>query len=126
MADIVAAVKDKTLTPADLADKALAWCDRTYSSGTAWSFFAHAAEEYGFGYYEKSSSLDKLKSCLENGGWAVVNMGKGYWTKGGHYICVWKIENGTVFAHDPASSKRTGQKTEQFMKERKMFFLFGD
>ena len=88
MADIVAAVKDPSVTPPDLAEKALEWGDRTYSKGTAWSFFAHAAAEYGFGYYEKSARLDRLQSCLDAGGWAVANMGKGYWTKGGHYICV--------------------------------------
>lgn len=123
MADIVAAVKDETATPATLAEKALAWGDRTPSSGTAWRFFAHAAREYGFAY-EQSGSFDRLQSHLSRGGWAVAGMGKGYWTKGGHYICVWKIEGNYVYAHDPASSKRTKQKIEDFKKEKKMFFLF--
>ena len=124
MADIVAAAKDETATPPALAQKAVAWGDRTYRSGTAWRFFEHAAKEYGFGSFEKSAALNRLQSCLDGGGWAVASMGKGYWTKGGHYICVWKIKDGWVYAHDPASSKRTRQRTEQFMKERKMFFLF--
>ena len=124
MADIVAVTRDETVTPPVLCEKALLWGDRTYDSGTAWRFFDHAAKEYAFCAYERSSSWDRLKSCLDEGGLAVAGMGKGYWTKGGHYICVKRIEDGYVYCNDPASSKRTRQKTGDFMKERKMFFLF--
>ena len=124
MADVVATLKDASVTPPVLAEKALAWGDRTKKDGTAWRFFDHAAEEYGFMGYRRSAKADLLLSCLDKGGLAVASMGKGFWTKGGHYICVWKIEDGYVYACDPASAKRTRQRTEDFMKEHKMFFLF--
>ena len=124
MADVVATLIDSTVTPPVLADKAMAWGDRSYSSGTNWSFFKHIADEYRFGNYLKSSSVSDLKHCLDTGGYVVASMGKGYWTNGGHYICVWKYDDTYVYANDPASSKRTKQKISDFMKERKAFFCF--
>ena len=65
-----------------------------------------------------------LKECLATGGYAVASMAKGYWTNGGHYICVWKYDDTYIYANDPASSTRKKQKIDQFMKERKAFFCF--
>ena len=124
MADVVATLIDSTVTPPILADKAMAWGDRSYSSGTNWSFFRHIADEYRFGNYLKSSSVSDLKHCLDTGGYVVASMGKGYWTNGGHYICVWKYDDTYIYANDPASSKRTKQNISDFMKERKAFFCF--
>ena len=124
MADIVATLIDSKITPPDLADLSMKWGCRTYSSGTAWSFFPKIAEHFGFSKYVKSSTLAALKSCLDSGGYIVASMGKGYWTNGGHFICVWKYEGGYIYANDPASSKRTKQKEADFMKQRKAFFCF--
>ena len=124
MADVVAALIDASVTPPLLADRALAWGDRSRSSGTAWSFFKHVSQAYPFGRYLKTGSREALLNCLDSGGLAVASMGKGYWTKGGHYICVWKHDDAFIYANDPASSKRTRQKISDFMKERKAFFCF--
>lgn len=124
MADIVATVKDSRITPVEMAKFALAKGCRTDNSGTAWSFFPKVADEYGFSKYKKCTSLADLKACLDTGGYAVASMAKGYWTKGGHYICIWKYDNTYIYANDPASSTRKKQKLDQFMKERKAFFCF--
>ena len=125
MADIVATLIDPSVTPPVLADKAVAWGDRTYSSGTAWSFFPHIAKEYGFSKYVKTTSLATLQGCLDAGGYAVASMAHGYWTSGSdHYICIWKYDGDYIHANDPASSKRTKQKIKDFMKQRKCFFRF--
>ncbi len=124
MADIVATLKDGSVTPKTLAELSLEWGCRTYSSGTAWSFFPKIAAKYGFSKYAKATALATLKTCLDAGGYAVCSMGKGYWTSGGHYICVYKYDNEYIYANDPASSKRKKQKIEDFMKQRKAFFLF--
>ena len=125
MADILATLLDPTITPPILADKAMAWGDRTYSSGTAWSFFQHIAKEYQFKKYIKTTSLSILKGCLDGGGYAVASMGPPFWTSSaGHYICVWKYDVEYVYANDPASTKRTKQKITDFEKQRKCFFCF--
>ena len=123
MADVVATLVDPGVTPPLLADKALAWGDRSYGRGTNYSFFGHCAAEYGLAL-KQSSGLSALEDCLRAGGYAVASMGKGYWTKGGHYICVWKSDGEYVWANDPASSKRVKQKTSDFMRERKKLFCF--
>lgn len=124
MADIVATLIDSKVTPPVLCEKSLAWGDRSYNSGTNWSFFPHIAKEYGFSKYVKTTSLATLKSCLDTGGYAVASMAKGYWTSGGHYICVWKYDSTYIYANDPASSTRKKQVITDFMKQRKAFFCF--
>ena len=126
MADVVATLIDPDVTPPLLADKAMAWGDRSYSSGTNWSFFPHIAKEYSFSKYVKTTSLATLKACLDSGGYAVASMGPGRFTKGGHYICVWKYDGDNVYVNDPASSKASRQYAPitEFMKERKAFFCF--
>ena len=126
MADIVATLIDSKVTPPDLADKAVAWGDRSYSSGTNWSFFPHIAKEYGFSKYVRTTSLATLKGCLDTGGYAVASMGPGRFTSGGHYVCVWDYDGQNVYVNDPASSKasRKYAPINEFMKERKALFCF--
>ena len=124
MADIVATLIDSSVTPWTLAQKAMAWGDRTYNSGTAWSFFKHIAAEYGFSKMVQTTSLATLKSCLDSGGYAVASMGKGFWTSGGHYICIWKYDSTYIYANDPASSSRKKQKISDFTSQRKAYFCF--
>ena len=124
MADIVATVKDPAITPPDLCTLSLKWGCRTNNEGTAWSFFPKIAEYFKFSKYVKSTTLATLKSCLDTGGYAVASMAKGYWTTGGHYICIWKYDDDYIYANDPASSTRKRQKITDFMKQRKAFFCF--
>lgn len=124
MADIVATLKNASVTPWDLAQMAMAWGDRTYNSGTAWSFFGHIMTEFCFTKMVQSASIAALKACLDAGGYVVCSMGPGYWTKGCHFITAWKYDATYIYCNDPASSTRKKQATTQFMKERKQFFCF--
>lgn len=124
MADIVATLKDKNITPWTLAQKAMAWGDRTYNSGTAWTFFEHIAKEYKFTKFIQTASGSVLKNCLDAGGYAVCSMGPGYWTNGGHFICAWKYDGEYIYCNDPASSTRVRQTISNFMAQRKQFFCF--
>ena len=123
-ADVVATLKDSTVTPWTLAQVALEKGYRTASNGTAWSFFKHVAQLYGFSKFVQTSSLPTMEACLDAGGYVVCSMGPGYWTSGGHYICAWKYDANYIYANDPASSKRTKQNQTDFMKQRKQFFCF--
>ena len=72
----------------------------------------------------ETSSLETLKACLDGGGYAVCSMGPGYWTKSGHFICVWKYDDKYIYANDPASSSRKKQKISDFVKQRKRYFCW--
>lgn len=124
MADVIATLVDKNITPWDLAQLAMKWGDRTASSGTATSFFKHIQAHYGFKKMVGTTSLTTLKACLDAGGYVVCRMGKGYWTKGGHYICAWKYDEKNIYCNDPASSKRKYQNQSDFVKQRKDFWCF--
>lgn len=123
-ADVVATLKDSTVTPWTLAQIAMDKGYRTANKGTAWSFFKYIANLYGFSKFVQTSSLSTLKACIDAGGYVVCSMGPGYWTSGGHYICAWKYDDTYIYCNDPASSKRTKQKQSDFLKQRKQFFCF--
>ena len=123
-ANVVATLKDSTVTPWTLAQIAVDKGYRTRSSGTAWGFFKYIANLYGFSKFVQTSSLTTLKACLDAGGYVVCSMGPGYWTKGGHYITAWKYDGTYIYCNDPASSSRKKQKLTDFQKQRKQFFCF--
>lgn len=123
-ANVVATLKDSSVTPWTLAQIAMDKGYRTANSGTAWSFFRCIAGLYGFSKFVQTSSVATMKACLDAGGYVVASMGKGYWTKGGHYITPWKYEGGYIYCNDPASSKRKKQKESDFKSQRKQFFCF--
>lgn len=124
MADIVATLIDKNVTPPILAEFSVKNGHRSRSGGTAWSFFKAIAEKYGFSKFVQTSSLTTAKACLDGGGYVVASMGPGYWTSGGHFICLWKYADGYIYANDPASNTRKRQKQADFLSQRKQFFCF--
>lgn len=123
-ADVVATLKDASVTPWTLAQIAMKKGYRTASNGTAWSFFKYIANLYGFSKFIQTSSLSTMKACIDAGGYVVCSMGPGYWTSAGHYICAWKYDGTYIYANDPASSKRTKQNQTDFLKQRKQYFCF--
>lgn len=124
MADIMATWVDKNITPVEMCDYAIKHGFRTRNSGTAWAFFKSIAEEYGYSGFVQTKSMSTARTALKNGAFVVASMGPGYWTKGGHYICLWKTDETYMYANDPASSKRTKQKLGAFEEQRKQFFVF--
>ena len=134
MADIVAQWWDDEATPPLLAKMALDWGCRTKSSGTSGAFFKKCAAHYKARDYKTSSSIDAVRKCLDEGGYAVVCFGAGTkgkpgyqkWTKGGHYCVIWGYDDKYYFINDPASSssKRAKGTREEIMNTRKGFYLF--
>lgn len=124
-ADVVATLIDPNVTPWTLAQLSMEWGTRTTSNGTAWGFFKKVFERYaGFGKFVQTSSIATAKACCDAGGYVVCSMGAGYWTKGGHFICMWKYDGTYIYCNDPASSSRKKQKESDFVKQRKQFFCF--
>ncbi len=122
-ADVVWSLRNNSVTPVTLGTLAVNNGHRTKDNGTAWSFFPFIGGIYGMSC-QATTDMNTLKSGLANGGLAVCSMGAGYWTSGGHYICVWKYDGSTVYANDPASSSRKSQNGTQFKKEMKNMWIF--
>lgn len=124
MADIMATWKDSKITPVEMCSYAVKNGFRTRSSGTAWAFFKSIANKYGFSKFVQTKAMATAREALKNGALVVASMGPGYWTKGGHYICLWKTDDTYMYANDPASKTRKKQKLKAFEEQRKQFFIF--
>ncbi len=112
----------KKTTPDMLCELALKWKCRTANSGTTTSFFRKLAEHCGL-TCETTTDENKVAEALRSGAYVVARMGKGYWTKGGHYITLWKCDEKYFYANDPGSSTRKKATISSFRKERKDYHI---
>ena len=124
MADIQATWIDKKITPVEMCAYAVKKGYRTKASGTAWGFFKSIANAYGYTDYVQTKSMATAREAIRAGALVVASMGPGYWTKGGHYICLWRTDDTYMYANDPASKTRKKQKLKAFEQQRKQFFIF--
>lgn len=124
MADIQATWVDSKITPVEMCDYALKHGYRTKDSGTAWAFFKSIATSYGYNGFVQTKSMATARNAIKDGAFVVSSMGPGYWTTGGHFICLWKTDDTYMYANDPASSIRKKQKLGPFEEQRKQFFIF--
>lgn len=124
MSDIMASWISHGITPVEMCEYAVKHGFRTKSSGTAWGFFKSIADAYGFTGFLQTKSMATARSALKAGALVVASMGPGYWTSGGHYICLWMTDDTYMYACDPASKTRVKQKLAAFEEQRKQFFIF--
>ena len=122
-ADVVWSLRNNTVTPVTLGTMCVENGHRTADNGTAWAFFPFIASVYGMSC-QATTNMSTLKEGLANGGLAVCSMSKGYWTTGGHYICVWKYDGSTVYANDPGSNDRKSQNGTSFKNEMRNMWIF--
>lgn len=126
MADIVATWWNTSATPKTLAALAVKQGYRTENSGTAWGFFKYCANKYGASKFVQTSSYATAEAAIKNGAYVVCSMKPGNWTKGGHYICWWWVDDTYVYTNDPASAAAGRAKAKKkLMKEQcKQYFIF--
>ena len=115
MADIIATLVSPYITPITTASWSRMKGYKVKHSGTSYSYFVPQGKEYGLNikrintsniYHQPNNSLHiKALDELKKGNWLIACMGKGHWTKSGHYILVYGYENGIVYIADPASNK---------------------
>jgi peptidoglycan hydrolase-like protein with peptidoglycan-binding domain len=125
-ANIVATWWDSSVTPATLAALSVKHGYRTKNSGTSWGFFKFIAEKYGASKFVQTSSYATAEAAIKEGALVVCSVGPGVWTKGGHFITWWKVDNTYVYINDPASasSSRAKSKKSNLKEQKKQFFIF--
>lgn len=114
MAMVLATWADPSVTPKTECAWAKAHGYKYLNQGTAYSYFVPAAKRYGLdcrqitpGYiYGNANSPyhEQARKALDNGDFVIACMGKGTWTRGGHYVLVWGVDGNTVYINDPASA----------------------
>ena len=98
MAMLATYMTDTELTPPTLCPIYEGYCFR---SGTDGSLFTNAPAELGFYLKEKTFDWREAYAAMEEGYLVVVVQQKGYWTRGGHYLVLEKLnEEGLVQVRD--------------------------
>lgn len=129
LAMVFSFLRQETIYP----DTVAKWAGSTYyvnGVGTSWSIFSPAAQKWNVNCSNIGKSQDKLLEALSNGNPVIASMGKGTFTKGGHFIVLTGItENGKIKVNDPNDSASKNHKGKEFevsliMRESKNMWVF--
>lgn len=135
MAMVLATWADPAVTPKTECAWALAHGYKAPRSGTYYGYFPPAAKRYGLtcrrlntaNLYGNAESAyhAQVKAALDRGDLVIACMGKGTWTRSGHYVLVYDIQGSTVYINDPASTKasRTRGDYGTFRREVKYYWV---
>lgn len=138
MAMVLATWKDDKITPAVTALWSKVHGYKVCNQGTAYSFFKAIGKIYGITASQLNASNlrgmtaaesapyhAKALAAIQSGDLVVCCMGKGNWTKGGHFILWYGYEGGKVYINDPASAKaaRTCAELALLQGEVKYYFV---
>ncbi|GBF32217.1 hypothetical protein DCCM_0408 [Desulfocucumis palustris] len=122
---ILTAFTGKAVYPPEIAKIIVDNGYRTYNNGVDWGFFAFAAGKYCLDLVRNDSADEAIKA-LQKGALIVASMGSGYFTKSGHYIVLWGLDeiNKQILVNDPNSTVRTRAPYDLFRREGRMYFIF--
>ena len=135
MSMVLATWADKSVTPQTECAWALRNGYKCPHSGTYYGYFVPAAKRYGLtctqlngaSIYGNSTSTyhAQAKTAIERGDLVIACMGKGTWTRSGHYVLCWDLKGNTIYINDPASSKliRTQGDYSVFKKQVKYYWV---
>lgn len=134
MAMAITAFKGKIVLPSELARWSLKNGYKAYRQGTYYAFFKACGAVYGvraeqLNYRNLRKHNDekvhqRAIDCLSKGALLICCMGRGLWTRSGHFILVYCIKDGYVYIKDPASrawSRSLGEYL-RFKREIKYYF----
>lgn len=112
---LIQTLTGETFTPEDACKWSLEHGYKALNQGTYYSYFEPQFKAFGVqcGRINTSNIYGSANSCahdevvelLKEGYYVIACMGKGLWTRSGHFVVVW-WEDGKVHINDPASSKR--------------------
>ena len=134
LADVLATIVSPYIDPVTLVAWARYHNYKVKNSGTSYSFFEPCGKAYGVTVRRLNTSNiygipwngihDKALAELQKGNWLIACMGKGNWTRSGHYVVAYGYENGYVYINDPASTKASRAKNtwELFKSQVKYYW----
>lgn len=98
---------DKSVTPARVAAYSMKHKYIDEANDTVWLFMQEAAKHWGITGYEITSDESLVEEELASGHPIICSMGKGDFTKNGHFIVLVGYEDGKVKVNDPFSRKNS-------------------
>ncbi|WP_455088849.1 C39 family peptidase [Peptoanaerobacter stomatis] len=108
MAMVISTLTGKSISPPNMMDIATKSGYACNGSGSYHTIVPGLAKQFGLKCSGIGNDASKLKKALENGHLVVALMGKGDFTKNGHFIVLRGItSSGKVLVNDPSSNRRT-------------------
>ena len=114
---VIATLKDSKVTPIDTAKWSLSHGYKALNQGTFYAYFPPQFKLYEIQckqlnsatIYGKTDSAalavsQAIKKRLTDGNYVIACMGKGNWTKSGHYVLAWDLKGDIVKIKDPNST----------------------
>ena len=110
VAMVVSGLTGKTITPVEVSN----WAGPLYyvrGAGSSWSLFDGAAKKWGLNVTQISKrNPQAILNNLKKGNPIIVSMGRGDFTRSGHFIVLRGVDaNGKILVNDPNSAKRSQQ-----------------
>ena len=107
---VVSGLTGKTVTP----DVVSSWAGPKYyvrGAGSSWALFDGAAKKWGLKVTQISKrNPQAILNNLKKGNPIIVSMGRGDFTRSGHFIVLRGVDkNGKILVNDPYSLKRSQQ-----------------
>lgn len=138
MAMVIATLKDKSVTPIETAKWSLEHGYKAVNQGTYYSYFAPQGRLYGIdvrqlngvNLYKKSNVVtkkyhDEALAEIKKGNFVIACMGRGRWTRSGHFVLWYGIEGGNVLINDPYNRHPNCLRADlpTFQNEVKYYFV---
>lgn len=103
--------KNYSITPLTMANWSVAHGYRVEGEGSAWALMTNGGRTFGLKVTQVSrTNPNAILNALSHGYPVIAVMGRGHFTKGGHYIVLKGItKDGKIIVYDCASVKRTNQ-----------------
>lgn len=101
---------DKALTPEVIGQYSMENDYYMWGTGTKWALLEDVAVLYGITVSQPDTSLEEMKSALEEDKLIICSMGPGEFTTAGHFIVIYGYKDGEFCINDPncvARSRRT-------------------
>lgn len=101
---------DETLTPDVIAAYSMENGYYVEENGTSWVLMEDVPKLYGIKVTSISSSENKMRAVLDNGGIIICAMRKGDFTLSGHYIVIYGYDNEGFIVNDPNCVARSNER----------------
>ena len=110
MAMVLTYLTGETHDPVEMANWSLNNGHRIKNKGTGWTFFPAVSSAYGVECEQQTVTKNNIVDSLNDGKMIILNVGKGHFTNGGHYIVLKGLtSDGKVEIADPASREKSSQ-----------------
>ncbi len=104
---IFSLTEDENATPDALADYSMSHGYYVAGAGTDWSFMTDAAKEYGLSVNQLRLEETAMRQYLDAGCLLICSMGKGDFTRSGHFVVLYDYDEEGFLVNDPNSQERS-------------------